>query len=281
MEKITKENLHFDSPSSIFVTDVDCPETFPPHWHSAAEFTVALVDGCKYKVNNTLYELSSGDVLLVWPQQIHETVKIPHCGVIFIQFPSLILDNNLDLVSISRFLYTHHHLSAKDYPELTGFIKTKIDEIKKIHNSTDVLSETRCKLCIYDILLKISEHVISERSKDSNIEKISGSGRLYIRSACNYIIENSSDKLTQEDVAKHIGLSTFYFSKLFNQYMNTSFAAYLANIRVKTATTLLLDDNLSITECAFMAGFQSTTSFNRVFHEITGYSPREYRKLYR
>ncbi|MBO7356271.1 MAG: AraC family transcriptional regulator, partial [Lachnospiraceae bacterium] len=32
---------------------------------------------------------------------------------------------------------------------------------------------------------------------------------------------------------------------------------------------------------AFMAGFQSTTTFNKVFRDITGYSPRDYRKLYR
>ena len=43
---------------------------------------------------------------------------------------------------------------------------------------------------------------------------------------------------------------------------------------------LLTEDSLSITECAFMAGFQSTTTFNKVFLESMGCSPREYRKLH-
>ena len=90
---------------------------------------------------------------------------------------------------------------------------------------------------------------------------------------------NSSDDISQEDVSSHIGLSTYYFSRLFNQYMHMSFSSYLANLRVRNATNLLLNDELSITECAFMAGFQSTTSFNRVFHDVTGYSPREYKKM--
>ncbi len=113
MEKITKEKITFTSPSSITVTDIDAPLTFPPHWHNAAEFTVAVMDGCRYTVNGTNFELKAGDVLLAWPQQIHETVKIPHGGAVFIQFPALILDNNTDLVAISRFLNELHYISAK------------------------------------------------------------------------------------------------------------------------------------------------------------------------
>ncbi len=148
-----------------------------------------------------------------------------------------------------------------------------------IYNSTVPLSESRCKLCIYDILLKLGEFVMAKNDA-SDAENISGAGRRYIRAACRYIMENSADDISLDDVAGHVGLSTFYFSKLFKQYMQISFPAYLANIRVKTAAGLLLNDNLSITDCAFMAGFQSTTSFNRVFRDITGYSPRDYRKLY-
>ena len=63
--------------------------------------------------------------------------------------------------------------------------------------------------------------------------------------------------------------------------MNMSFPTYLSNIRVQAAAKLLMDKSISITDCAFLAGFQSTTAFNKAFHEITGYSPRDYRKLYR
>lgn len=51
-------------------------------------------------------------------------------------------------------------------------------------------------------------------------------------------VENASDNITQADVAGHVSISTFYFSKLFKQYMHMSFPAYLANIRVKSAASL-------------------------------------------
>lgn len=281
MENIAKEKIRFDAPSSISVTEQDGPETYPLHWHNAAEFTLVLRDGCRYRVNDIFYDLNAGDVLFVWPHQVHETVHSPHGSAIFIQFPSLIIENNLDLVFISRFLFAFKHLSAGDNPELASYISEKFFDIRRIHNSSDPLSETKCKLCIYEILLKIGEYVIEERKK--NLESVgdSGAGWHYIRAACNYIVENSSEDVTQADVAKHVGLSTFYFSKLFKQYMHMSFPAYLSNVRVKRAASLLLEEDMSITECAFLSGFQSTTTFNKAFLSITGYSPRDYRKLYR
>lgn len=281
MENFGKEFIKFDTVSSVNVTDVTAPGTYHAHWHNAAEFTVALKDGCVYKINDEVFELEKGDVLLAWPQQIHETVSIPKNGAMFIQFSAVIIENNLDLVSISRFLYNCKHISAKDYPELTQYIIESIYEIKKIHSSSDSLAETRCKLCIYNILIKISEHVLAHINYSLNDESTLDTGWSYIQAACTYIIENSADDINQKDVADHVGLSTFYLSKLFKRYMNMSFPAYLSNIRVQAAAKLLMDKSISITDCAFLAGFQSTTAFNKAFHEITGYSPRDYRKLYR
>ncbi|MBP5554920.1 MAG: helix-turn-helix transcriptional regulator [Lachnospiraceae bacterium] len=281
MNKNTQETIHFETPTSISITNDEIPEIYPPHWHNAAEFTVALKDGCKYKIGDTVYKLNAGDVLLVWPGQIHETVKIPKNGAIFIQFSSLILENNMDLLSVSRFLYDCKHISVKEEPVLAEFIADRIFEIERIKKSGDMFAESRSKGCVYEILVSIGEHVMSDNSSLIDSEDTSRIGWQYIHAACNYISENSSNPITQTEVADHIGISTFYFSKLFKQYMHISFPAYLSNIRVKSATSLLLDKGLSITDCAFMAGFQSTTTFNKVFREITGYSPRNYRKLYR
>ena len=280
-DRIVKEKIQFNAPSTISVTDEEGPETFPLHWHNAAEFTLIIKDGCKYRVNDTLYELNAGDILLAWPQQIHETVHIPPRGALFIQFPSVIIENNLDLVSISRFLYEYQVISNVTNPELATFIKNKILEIQKIHNSSDPFSETKCKLCIYDILLKIGEHVVSQAKERIDASESTGGGWNYIHKACTFIVENSHEDINQTDVASYVGLSVFYFSKLFKQYMHMSFPSYLANIRVKKAASLLLNDDLNITECALLSGFQSTSAFNKAFHDITGYSPREYRKLYR
>ena len=257
------------------------PETFPPHWHNAAEFTLILEDGCRYRISGDEYEARRGDVLLAWPHQIHETVMLPKRGAVFIQFPSTVLESSLDLISIARFLFVCHHIKRAENPALAEYIENKIWEIKRINNSSDPLSETRCRQCVYDILLAVGDHVLAESKKRLDPSDNSGIGWDYIHSACMFIAENSGEKLSQALVAKHVGLSAFYFSKLFKQYMHMSFPSYLSHIRVRNAASLLLDDRYTITECAFLAGFQSTTAFNKAFLDITGHSPREYRKLYR
>ena len=62
------------------------------------------------------------------------------------------------------------------------------------------------------------------------------------------------------------------FEPLFDD-MHQSFPAYLAGIRVT-----LLPDCFWITafpsrNAPLLSGFQSTTAFNKAFHEITGYAP--------
>ena len=278
--KETKETLNFEPNPILTVSAENSPSKFPSHWHNALEFTVILEDGCKYIVEDFTFELNRGDVLLVWPRQLHEIIHVPPQGSIFIQFPASFFERNMDLVSISRFLNDFHLISANGQNKLATFVYNKILEIFKLQQDNDYFAETKSKLCIYDILLKIGEHILASDLDNYNHVSFNKSAWRYINAACNYIAENSTDNITQADVAKQIGLSSYYFSKLFKQYMQMSFPAYLSRTRVKNAIRLLLDDSMTITECAFQAGFQSTTAFNKVFHDITGYAPREYRKLH-
>ena len=130
--------------------------------------------------------------------------------------------------------------------------------------------ESRSKILASEILVLVGDHVMKEYSQQIAGKIFSDRSWAYIRAACAYIAEHSSEDISQSEVAQKIGLSPYYFSKLFNEYTKTAFPAYLANIRVQRAITLL---------GAYEAGFQSTTTFNKLFHELTGTSPREYRKL--
>ena len=53
-----------------------------------------------------------------------------------------------------------------------------------------------------------------------------------------------------------------------------TFTKYLNIIRIEKAVTLLLESQLSVTEVAQNTGFGTIRSFNRVFKELTGYTPK-------
>ena len=274
-----KEIIKFPSVQGVSVIDRKTPEYFPPHWHNASEFTLILKDNCVYKIKDEVYHLNSGDILLIWPRELHEILSSPKEGSVFIQFSADIIENNLDLVSASKFMTACHVISAKKEPETAQILRDIIYEIGDIYSKKPSFSETKCKILIYRLLLVIGDYVMREQHEQNGPATFSTTSRNYIRSACNYIAEHSMEDISQAEVAARIGLSPYYFSKLFKEYLQTSFPQYLTRIRLQNAITLLTEDSLSITECAYMAGFQSTTTFNKVFLESVGCSPREYRKL--
>ncbi len=280
MKNEEREIIEYSALQGISITYRDAPTSFPPHWHNAAEFTVITKGDCRYRIGDTEYHGKKGDLFLIWPRELHEVIATPKDGTVFIQIAPTLMEQNLDLMIIMRLMSRCHHIQADREPELTTAVKDKLDKIRDIFKHRYRLSETRCKILVYEILLLIGEYVLRERAEELGEEEIAGQAWAYIREICNYMAEHSTERLTETEVASAVGLSPYYFSKLFTKYMQTSFPNYLAGIRVRTAIRLLADERISITDCAFQAGFQSTTTFNKAFREITGYSPREYRKLH-
>ena len=99
-------------------------------------------------------------------------------------------------------------------------------------------------------------------------------------SVCSYIDEHCTEDLTLESVADRAGFSKFHFSRLFKQFTNISFYKYLNQKRIETAEKLLVSPDLSITEVSLSSGFSSMSSFIRMFKQIKGCTPTEYRGMY-
>ncbi|MBO5609578.1 MAG: helix-turn-helix transcriptional regulator [Eubacterium sp.] len=275
-----KEIIKYSYIHGVTIADGDTPTVFPSHWHNSAEFILTNKKGCVIKIGEETYYPEAGDIVFVWPRELHEIKKSPEKGYTLLQFSPSLIENNTDIATAARFLKKCHHISKKEETELSKAISSYMNELMDIYYNKQYFVETRCKILIYNILLLIGENVMQEHKELIGNEKFSDKSWEYIRSACGYISEHSSEELSQTEVADAVGLSPYYFSKLFKDYTQMTFPAYLANIRVQNAINLLEDKKLSITECAFSAGFQSTTTFNKIFREATGCTPREYRNLH-
>lgn len=83
--------------------------------------------------------------------------------------------------------------------------------------------------------------------------------------------------LKLSDLAKAVGSNRTYLSNYFNRIAGTTFYDYVNSLRVKYASQLLCDSNLSIKQIAAQSGFNSSTSFIRVFSKITGVTPSVFR----
>jgi AraC-like DNA-binding protein len=98
-----------------------------------------------------------------------------------------------------------------------------------------------------------------------------------ITKAKQFIEEHHTEDLDLGQVAQAVHTSIFYFCKLFKKVTGINFTEYVSRLRTEKAKNLLLNPNLRVSEIAYEVGFQSLTHFNRVFKNIIGESPTEYR----
>lgn len=99
-----------------------------------------------------------------------------------------------------------------------------------------------------------------------------------IRKALDFIHSHLGEELALKDVARRANLSECYFSTKFRESTGLSFTHYVAAARVEEAKKLLASPCNRISEIAFEVGFQSLTNFNRVFKNIAGVSPTQFRQ---
>jgi AraC-like DNA-binding protein len=92
-----------------------------------------------------------------------------------------------------------------------------------------------------------------------------------------FIEQHSGEELSLRKVAKAVHISPSHLSEKFKQVTGMNFVEYVAHTRFKNACHLLRNSNLRISEIAFAVGFQSLSQFNRVFKNLSGKSPTQYR----
>ncbi len=106
-----------------------------------------------------------------------------------------------------------------------------------------------------------------------------GTQNPHVRKTVEIMAERRSDpNLALPQIARRVGVSPSHLVRVFQAHLGRSPMRYLAEMRIRSAQTLLLRSNLSIKEISFMVGFRDQLYFSRVFRQETGMSPRAYRK---
>ena len=95
---------------------------------------------------------------------------------------------------------------------------------------------------------------------------------------CAYLAANYQQKFSLTEVAAKFYLSPYYLSRLFRRVTGQSIVDYINNRRIEAAQKLLENTELSISAVAEQTGFASAAHFRRVFREVMGTGPLQYRK---
>ncbi|MBN9654719.1 response regulator [Halobacillus sp. GSS1] len=104
------------------------------------------------------------------------------------------------------------------------------------------------------------------------------SGETILDKAIAFIHENAHKDLNMAVVSNHVSLNYSYFSHAFKDYTGNNFVDYLKKVRIEKAKKLLADPNHKIFEISEQVGFGNSKQFSRVFRDLEGVSPKEYRE---
>ena len=94
------------------------------------------------------------------------------------------------------------------------------------------------------------------------------------------IIKNelNNPDLSTAFIADQLGISKSYLCYLFKQDYDESITKIIRKLRLKQAVIDIQSSNLSLYEITTKYGFKSPSYFSRVFKEVYGISPMEYRR---
>ena len=96
-----------------------------------------------------------------------------------------------------------------------------------------------------------------------------------------YIDAHFTETVRQTDLAAMVGMSPSAFSNFFKMHTGRTLSDYLIDIKLGRATRLLVDSSKNIAEICYECGFNNLSNFNRIFKAKRGYTPREFRAMYK
>lgn len=113
---------------------------------------------------------------------------------------------------------------------------------------------------------------------EPKVQQYSGGLSLYqLRHTVEYINDNLSYDLSLNTLAAMLGMSPYYFERLFKQSVGHTPHQYILQCRVERAKQLLRTTRQPIIEIACQVGCKNHSHFSKLFRKLTGVSPKAYR----
>lgn len=261
------------------------PYSFAKHIHKSVELYLVDSGTCGMEIGSRKLTFAAGDLVIIYSNVVHSFYleEDGACAFRHIHFdPGLFREWHIsqdnsrpsDILTALISPFRHHfHIQADEA------ISSAVDGIIKETDEKNTLSNAMANLRIAELLIYLIRLTRSEQA----LAKESGA-RLpnqlrYVTYALAYIHENYDQKILIPDIASHLNISARYLNKIFFQQMNLTILNYINMYRVNQAIERMTDTDLSLTEIAAQTGCKDSQHFSKLFKNIIGLAPNQYRKL--
>ncbi len=257
----------------VFYSDTKKPNQ-NVHVHECCEIFLCLKGGNTFLIDGKVFDISDGDLFVINQFEAHKVVS--GRGNVFSRYimhvdPSFLYANSMGEIHLSDCFYvpdraTRISLAPDEVARLVGLFEALRDE----HAFGDELYK---KLRATELLLEIGGLFATHRDP-----AIGESRHRTVQLAVEYINSHYATDLTLAEVAKNAYISQTQLSRLFNRYCGTTVTKYITGKRITEAKKLLAAGK-SVTDTAYLCGFNDYANFIRVFKRAVGVPPGKYKSF--
>lgn len=247
--------------------------SYPMHWHSDLEILYCSEGTFFVENEGNEYKMEPGDIILIGSCEPHKLSSNEHVMGTIISLGFAFFGDKFNEIRSIHF----------EPPVLRGnkHVKEEIENISKLYNGEKSLcAEMEIRGRMYHLMSLLLSGLLST----GNVTK-SQQQRLFavskIQKALDFTAMHYSEDITLEQAAAISGYEKSSFCRSFKNATNDTFHNYLNAYRVKKAKILLTETDDSISDISSRVGFTQHKNFCRIFKEITGLTPSEYRKEHR
>lgn len=210
--------------------------------------------------------VSTGHMVLYKPEEIQKYVYYleDNPEVFWIHFTGRDVKNILAYHGISL---DEHVFYCGVLPDYKALFRKIIQELQLCRYGYEDYIVSLFK----DILLLVDRQQHEQKKTTGNVQE-------QIERAAAYFNENYNTKISIDDYAESLHISTNGFIHNFKQYAGMSPAQYILSLRMVNAQSLLERTTYNIKEISEIVGYENPLYFSRVFKKEIGKSPAQYRK---
>ncbi|SHJ64964.1 AraC family transcriptional regulator [Aquimarina spongiae] len=252
---------------------------FPVHFHP--EFELNFIHngkGVQRIIGDHMQDIEDYELVLIGPNLFHgwtlHNCKQKEIHEITLQFHDNLLQDSLLNRSLMKPI---KKLIEDSFYGILFSRETAIAAYSKIRNLSK-LEGLEYFLSFISLLhfLAISEGQKKLSSYSPTTENFHNSEKIKVINE--YVKENFREKLKVKDVAALVNMTEVSFSRFIKKRTGKTFIDYLNDVRIGFASQWLLENDESIAEIAYKAGFNNVSNFNRIFKSRKNCTPTEYIK---
>jgi len=282
--KLTYKSIEKDNFRSIYINRIQEPHR-GGNWHFHEEFELiytAYGQGIRI-VGDNLSHFKAPELALVGP-------KMPHLWKNTEDYTG---DYTVDIIVVkfSWYIGNQELFAIPEFQSIYNLLKKSLNGIvfgsKIIDSVHDLMMGLISKtgpdkiiqfLTILKVLAETKEYRILSDTEFTISTSTPGEERL--STVINYISQNFTREIALEELAEKASMTPNALCRFFKNRTNLTISQFINKFRVGKACQLLINNNLSITGVCFESGFNSLTSFNRIFKKYKNITPKSYRDKY-